>query len=303
MAVKSKRLFCFGYGYVCDYLGHALQEQGGWTLSGTTRDSEKRNVLLNRRIRAHIFDEEHPLADPTSILRDVTHVLVAAPPDAQGAPAFRMHAEDVLRMPNLEWFGYISTTGVYGDRNGGSVDEMSEVNPTNVRGQKRLTAERQWLSLWETYNLPVHIFRLSGIYGPGRSALDTVRVGVPRRIDKPGHKFNRIHVEDIVQAIIQSFEQPNPGAAYNLADDQPAPSHEVISYACELLDMPVPPLIPFSEADVSPMVNSFYKDNKIVLNNRIKEELGVNLKYPDYKSGLDGCLAAEQYAESQQETA
>ncbi|NQZ13524.1 MAG: SDR family oxidoreductase [Alphaproteobacteria bacterium] len=303
MSGKSKRLFCFGYGYVCDYLGYDLQQQGGWTLSGTTRDEERRNELLARRIRTHIFDNDHPLTDPVSALRDVTHVLVAAPPDRNGAPAFNMHADDILKMPNLEWFGYLSTTGVYGDRNGHAVDESSELNPTNARGEKRARAEQQWLSLFKSHGLPVHIFRLSGIYGPGRSALDSVRVGVARRIDKPGHKFNRIHVDDIVQAILASFEKPNPGSAYNLADDLPAPSHEVIGYACDLLGLETPPLIPFNEADLAPMALSFYKDNKVVLNNKIKEELGVALKYPDFKSGLQGCLEAEKYAEEQEKSA
>jgi len=293
---KNKRFFCFGYGYVCDYLGHALQQQGGWTLSGTTRDEEKRNILMGRRIRTHIFDDNKPLVDPAAVLRDVTHLMIAAPPDRNGAPAFNMHAEDVLKMPNLEWVGYLSTTGVYGDRNGGMVDENGELNPTNARGEKRVRAERQWLSLFHHYQIPVHIFRLSGIYGPGRSALDTIRAGVARRIEKPGHKFNRIHVDDIVNVLLASFANPNPGAAYNLADDEPAPSHEVIKYACELLGMPVPDLLPFDQADLAPMALSFYKDNKHVLNNRIKQELGVSLKYPNFRAGLRGCLEAEKYA-------
>ena len=301
MVTKNKRLFCFGYGYVCDYLGYALQQQGGWTLSGTTRNDERRNELLARRIRTRIFDEYVPMADPTSALRDVTHLLIAAPPTKNGAPAFNMHADDVLKMKNLEWVGYLSTTGVYGDRNGGEVNEKSELNPTNARGEKRVKAERQWLSLFYHHDIPVHIFRLSGIYGPGRSALDTIRAGVARRINKPGHKFNRIHVDDIVQTLIASFENPNPGAAYNLADDSPAPSHEVIAYACELLGIPVPPCIPFDEADLAPMAMSFYKDNKIVLNNRIKEELGVQLKYPTFQTGLEGCLQAERLAAEQAE--
>jgi len=296
MSEKSKRLFCFGYGYVADYLGYALQQQGGWTLSGTTRDAERRNTLISRRIRTHIFDNEHPIADPEKVLRDVTHVLIAAPPDRYGAPAFRMHAEDIIKMPNLQWVGYLSTTGVYGDRNGAPVNESSELNPTNARGEKRVVAERQWLSLLDSHNIPVHIFRLAGIYGPGRSALDSIRAGVARRIDKPGHKFNRIHVEDIVQVLMASFDKPNPGAAYNLADDQPAPSHEVIEKACQLLGITVPPLLPFEEADLAPMALSFYKDNKFVLNDRIKQELGVQLKYPDFRAGLEGCLAAEEYA-------
>lgn len=293
---KSKRLFCFGYGYSCDYLGYELQRLGGWTLGGTTRDPEKRRGLLARRIRTQIFDYNYPLADADAILREVTHLLISTPPDDDGDPVFNVHASDIAHMPNLQWVGYLSTTGVYGDRAGGSVDENSEIRPSSKRGSRRAVAEQQWLSLYREYGLPIHIFRLAGIYGPGRSALDSVRAGVARRIDKPGQVFNRIHVEDIAQTLIASMNNSNPGAAYNLADDDPRPSHEVIRYACELLGLNVPPLIPFNEADMAPIALSFYKDNKYVLNNRIKQELGVILKYPNYKVGLEGCLAAEQAA-------
>ncbi len=296
MMDKSKRLFCFGYGYTCDYLGHALQRAGGWTVSGTTRDPDKRRMLLSQRIRAHIFDYEHPLPDPYFILRDVTHLLISTPPDDDGDPTFNMHGEDLLRLPNLEWVGYLSTTGVYGDRNGGWVDENSEIRPGSRRGSRRVRAEEQWYSLFEHHGLPLHIFRLSGIYGPGRSALDSVRAGVARRIDKPGQAFNRIHVEDIVQVLMASFDRPRPGAVYNLADDDPEPSHEVIRYACELLNILPPPLIPYDEADMAPIARSFYQDNKRIKNDLIKNELGVVLKYPNFREGLIGCLEAERHA-------
>ncbi len=296
MMDKSKRLFCFGYGYTCDYLGHALQRTGGWTVSGTTRDPDKRRMLLAQRIRAHLFDYEHPLPDPYFVLRDVTHLLISTPPDDTGDPTFAMHGEDLLRLPNLEWVGYLSTTGVYGDRNGGWVDENSEIRPTSRRGSRRVRAEEQWYSLFEYYGLPLHIFRLSGIYGPGRSALDSVRAGVARRIDKPGQAFNRIHVEDIVQVLKTSFDRPRPGAIYNLADDEPEPSHEVIRYACELLGIKAPPLIPYDEADMAPIARSFYQDNKRIKNDLIKQELGVALKYPNFRDGLIGCLDAERHA-------
>ena len=292
---KSKRLFCFGYGYTCDYLGHALQQQGGWTLSGTTRDAERKTQLMERRVRAHIFDYEHPLGDPEYILRDVTHLLISTPPNDQGDPAFLIYRNEIARLSNLEWLGYLSTSGVYGDRSGGWVDENSEVRPTSKRGSRRARAEQQWITLAQNHGLPLHIFRLSGIYGPGRSALDSVRAGVARRIDKPGQAFNRIHVEDVVQTLLASFDRPNAGQVYNLADDDPEPSHEVIRYACELLGQPPPPLVPFENVDMAPMALSFYKDNKRVRNDRIKTELGVTLKYPNYRAGLDACLEAEDY--------
>ena len=293
--IPRKRLFCFGHGYAADYLGYALQQsQENWTIGGTTRDEERRQELLARRVRARIFDYQHPIIDPKTLFGRFTHILISTPPDDEGDPVFNMHAEDFVNLPNLQWVGYLSSTGVYGNRDGGAVDENSEVRPISKRGSRRAMAESQWMMLHQRYGAPVHIFRLSGIYGPGRSALDSVRAGAARRIDKPGHFFNRIHVDDITQTLLSSFRNPNPGAVYNLADDYPAPSHEVIAEACHLLHLPVPPLIPFEDADLAPIAQSFYKDNKHVLNNRIKEELGVQLKYPDYKSGLKGCLEAEE---------
>jgi hypothetical protein len=293
---KSKRLFCFGFGYTCDYLGYALRQATGWTLSGTTRDPERKNQLMSRRIRTHIFDYDHPLPDPHHVLRDVTHILISTPPDDTGDPSFNAHAEDILNLPSLEWVGYLSTTAVYGGRDGGWVSEQSEIRPSTKRGTRRARAEQQWLSLFRDHGLPVHIFRLAGIYGPGRSALDSVRAGVARRIEKEGQAFNRIHVEDIVQVLRASFARPHPGAAYNLSDDDPVPSHEVIKYACEMLGLKPPPLIPYDEADMAPIARSFYHDNKRVQNDLIKNELGVTLKYPDFRSGLEACLRAEEHA-------
>ncbi len=291
-----KKLFCFGYGYTCDYLGYELLERGGWSVSGTTRDRDKRSVLRARGIDAHIFDLEHPLADPLHILEGATHVLISTPPGEEGDPTFVMHAEDLLRIPTIEWAGYLSTTGVYGDREGGWVDESAELRPTTKRGSRRVRAEDQWLSLYKSHNFPVHMFRLAGIYGPGRSALDSVRAGVARRINKPGHAFGRVHVEDIVRTLIASFERPHPGRIYNVIDDVPAPSHEVIAYACELLGREPPPLVDFEEANLAPITRSFYMDNRRTKNDLIKTELGVALKYPDFRSGLRGCQEAENYA-------
>lgn len=294
--VDQKKLFCFGYGYSCDYLGHELERLGGWSLAGTTRDESKKEKLRTRNIDGHIFDYKHPLVDPSFILEGTTHLLISTPPNDDGDPSFLMHAKDILKISTLEWVGYLSTTGVYGNRDGGEVDEQDERIPTSKRGSRRVKAEDQWLSLLKSDGLPVHIFRLAGIYGPGRSALDSIRAGVARRIDKPGHAFSRIHVEDIVQALIASMAKPSAGALYNVCDDYPAPSHEVISYACELIGKVAPPLLPYDEADLAPITRSFYADNKRVKNDKIKSELGVDLKYKDFKDGLKACLDAEDYA-------
>lgn len=290
---KPKKLFCFGYGYSCEYVGHALQQQGDWKILGTTRDSEKRRELLRRGVKSYIFDYEHPLGDPYFILDGVTHLLISTPPGDEGDPAFLLHGDAIAACKTLEWVGYFSSTAVYGDREGGDVTEQSEIRPTNKRGSRRALAEDQWMSLWQAYGLPLHIFRLAGIYGPGRSALDSVRAGVARRIHKEGHAFNRVHVEDVVQTVLASMARPDPGAAYNVADDSPVPSHEVIAYACELLGLDVPPLLNYDEIDMAPIARSFYKDNKRVRNDKIKQELGVTLKYPDFRSGLEACLAVE----------
>ena len=292
----NNKLFCFGYGYSCDYLGHELLSNENWSVSGTTRSNEKKQSLRSRGVQAYIFDYEHPLPDPAFILEDTTHLIISTPPSDEGDPAFVSHAEDILKLKNLQWVGYLSTTGVYGNRDGDWVNENSELRPSSKRGSRRVKAEEQWQSLYKNHDLPLHIFRLAGIYGPGRSALDTVRVGTARRINKPGHIFSRIHVEDITNILLASMAKPNPGAIYNVCDDNPAPSHEIISYACEILGRPEPELINFDEADMTPMARSFYSDNKLVNNNRIKEELDVQLKYPNFKEGLKACMDAEKHA-------
>ncbi len=292
---KEKHLFCFGYGYSCDHLGQELMRRGGWRISGTTRDLEKREYLRSQGINAYIFDQDNPLPDLVYMLKDVTHIIISTPPSNEGGPTFNTHAEDILNLTNLEWVGYLSTVSPYGDRGGGWVDENSELRPTTKRGSRRKNVEEQWLSLFKNYDLPIHIFRLAGIYGPGRSALDIVRLGISRRIDKPGHYFNRIHVEDVVQVLMASMLNKKPGEIYNICDDMPSLSQEVIDYACKLLGMESPPLLPFDKVDLAPIHQSFYKDNKRVRNNKIKNELGIKLKYESYKQGLKACLVAEEF--------
>lgn len=291
----TKKLFCFGYGYVAQALARDLNRSGkNYAIAGTTRDLDKMRKLRREGIDAHLFDEDHPLADPLLILKDTTHLLLSVPPDDQGDPSFVFHAEDILRIPTIEWIGLLSSTAVYGDRDGGVVDENSEIRPTNKRGSRRALAEQQWLSLFETYSMPVNVFRLAGIYGPGRSALDAVRAGNSRRISKPGHAFSRIHLDDIVQILEAAMASPIPGNVYNVADDHPSPSHELIAYACEKLGIIPGPVIPFEQADMAPMARSFYLDNKRIDASKIKRDLGVTLLHPDYKSGIDACLEAER---------
>lgn len=289
---RQKRLFCFGYGYTCEYLGRELMARG-WRVAGTTRDPEKLYRMKAEGIEGYLFDEDVPLGDPIGILRGTTHLLLSIPPEDAGDPAFLTHGDDIAETTGIEWAGYLSTTGVYGNRDGGWVNEESELRPETRRGLRRVRSEEQWLSLFREHGLPVHIFRLAGIYGPGRSALDSVRAGNARRIDKPGHAFSRVHIKDIVQVLLASMDKPHPGRVYNVADDRAAPSHEVIARSCELLGLKPLPLLPYVEADLAPITLSFYSDNKRINNDRIKTELGVTLEYPDFIKGLDACLEAE----------
>jgi nucleoside-diphosphate-sugar epimerase len=293
---RQNRLFCFGYGYSCEYLARTLKSDGGWEIAGTTRDPEKKKSMRTAGVETYMFSGDASLVDARQFLEGTTHLLISTPPDDQGDPAFRHHADDVLGIDGLRWVGYLSSTSVYGDRDGGWVDEESELRPNSKRGSRRAKAEDQWLTLWKDEGLPVHIFRLAGIYGPSRSALDAVRAGVSRRIDKPGHAFSRVHIDDIVQVLLASMSQPNPGRVYNVCDDEAAPSHKLIALACEMLGMSVPALIPYEQADLAPMTRSFYSDNKRVKNERIKKELGITLRHPDFRSGLEACLAQEAAA-------
>lgn len=284
---NQPRLFCFGFGYTAASLAGALRAEG-WSVAGTCRDQAKRDGLAAQGVEAYLFDRGRPL-DP-AVLAGATCILSSVPPDAEGDPVADRHGADLARLKSLAWLGYLSTTGVYGDRQGGWVDEGSARDTVSARGRRRVMAEDAWLALHRDHGVPVHLFRLAGIYGPGRSALDAVRAGTAQRIDKPGQVFSRIHVMDIVRTLRASIAKPAPGAAYNLADDCPAPPQDVVAYACELLGVALPPLVPFEKAHLSEMARSFYAECKRVRNDRIKNDLGVALAYPDYKAGLKALL-------------
>ena len=273
------RLFVFGLGYTATALARALLAEG-WTVAGTCRTPEGAAALRTQGVEPVPFDGAAPL-DPAAMV-GTTHLLASIPPDPDD-PALRHHAEDIAANISLAWIGYLSTTSVYGVTDGSPVDEDTPCTPTSARGQRRLHAEQTWQSL----PLPAHVFRLSGIYGPGRSAFDTIRAGRAQRIVKPGHAFNRIHVADIVQTLRASLAKPVPGRVYNLADDLPAPSADLITYVCSLMCIAPPPEIPFDQAVLSPMAREFWADNKRVANDRIKQELGVRLVYPTWREGLD----------------
>ena len=220
-------------------------------------------------------------------LAGTTHLLTTIPPTETGDPVLARYGDALARIAGtLDWAGYLSTTGVYGDTGGDWVEENAPLAPSGPRQTRRVTAERTW----EAALPAAHVFRLAGIYGPGRSALDQVRAGQAKCVDKPGHVFSRIHVDDIATVLMASFARPNPGAVYNVCDDCPAEPAEVVREACRLLGLAPPPPVPFDEVGLSPMAASFWRDNRRVCNRRIKEELGVRLAHPDFRAGLAACL-------------
>jgi len=277
------KLFCFGLGYSALALAETLLAEG-WGVAGTCRAAEKQADFARRGVEALLFESDRPLVE--SAFEGVTHVLQSIPPGAEGDPVLAMHGAMLARRRQIRWFGYLSTTGVYGDRGGDWVEEHDDLQPTGERGRRRVAAEVGWSRLLYAEGLPLHVFRLAGIYGPGRSALDSLRAGTAKRVIKPGQVFSRIHVADIVQVLRASMARPNAGAVYNVCDDDPAPPWEVVEYAAELLSIPAPPAVPFEQAELSDMARSFYDDNKRVRNDRIKRELGVQLMYPSYREGL-----------------
>lgn len=285
----SHRLFSFGLGYSVQYLAASLPTDT-WQIAGTVRSQDAKDRLAGRGWEIHIYDGNAPLSNIDEILAGTTHLVDSAPPGSSGDPVLQHHATSIAAIKGLEWMGYLSTTGVYGDRNGDWVDETSARTPSGTRGRRRVDAEDAWLRLYCEHAVPVHLFRLAGIYGPGRSALDTVRQNRARRIIKPGQVFSRTHVEDIARILAASMAHPNPGQAYNVCDDEAAPPQDVISYACALLGVDAPPEIPFDSAELSDMARSFYQDNKRVSNARIKDELHVDLAWPNYRVGLQGLM-------------
>ena len=287
-------LLSLGHGYSARALVPLLP---GWRVIGTTRSAEKARALEAQGVEPRLFPGDDLRAD----IAGATHLLTSIAPDGEpepDAPPSRPVADPVLRAlrgaiaeaaPRLAWAGYLSTTGVYGDHGGGWVDEDAPLAPATARGEARVRAEAEWRAV---PGLPLHVFRLAGIYGPGRGPFAKLRAGTARRIVKPGQVFSRIHVDDVAATLRASIERPEPGAVYNVCDDAPAPPQDVIADAARLLGLPVPPEVPFEEAELSPMARSFYAESKRVRNDRIRA-LGVRLRHPDHRSGLRAILAAE----------
>lgn len=285
----DKTLLSIGHGYSAQALAARLVPQG-WRIIGTTRKADKLAALSETGIDPVVW----PGADLGALLEQVPNILVSAGPGPDGDPVLNELHDDIARAaPHLRWVGYLSTTGVYGDQDGDWVDEDSTLAPSTHRGSARVEAESRWQAIPD---LPLHIFRLAGIYGPGRGPFAKVRAGTARRIIKEGQVFSRIHVEDIAQALDLSLHRPQPGAIYNLCDDDPAPPQDVIAHAASLLGLPVPEAIPIDEADMTPMARSFYAESKKVRNDKIKQALGWKPSFPSYRAGLAALLASDDDA-------
>lgn len=279
------RLICFGLGYTARFLARRLQKQG-WEVLGTTRSEKSAGKLKADGFDVRLYSGEQRSDELAAELTNATHVLLCIGPDEDGDPVLAHYGEDLEQAKGIEWAGYLSTVGVYGDHEGAWVDEETPPRPVSKRSVWRARAERDWLDFGEQSGLPVHIFRLAGIYGPGTGPQEKARSGTARRINKPGQVFNRIHVDDIASVLETSIAQPNPGTIYNVCDDEPAPPQDVVAHVCELLGIEPPAEVSFEEADLTPIGKSFYGENKRVSNRRIKEELGVALKYPTYREGM-----------------
>jgi hypothetical protein len=281
-----KHLLCFGFGFSAQALTRLLRDECTVTeieikMTATSRSDEGLELIRAHGVNALRFGSGFQIPD------DVTHLLVSAPPSESGDPVLQVCGEELCaRASSLEWVGYLSTTGVYGDHQGAWVDEETALAPNTERGRKRVAAEAAWLDLHKRCGLPVHIFRLAGIYGSGRNVLENLRDGTAKRTIKPGQVFSRIHVEDIAGIVRASMARPHPGRAYNVADDEPCPPQDVVTYGAELLGMAPPPETPFEAASLSPMAKSFFADSKRVRNDRVKNELGYVFKFPDFRVGL-----------------
>ncbi|KJC59699.1 epimerase [Bradyrhizobium sp. LTSPM299] len=285
------KLLVFGYGYAAQAVAERLRGSGA-EIAATVRTQAKADLLARSGVRTRLLSDAHH--DPTIADEIIASdaILVSIPPDQGGDRVLAAFGEAIAAAPRLRWIGYLSTVGVYGDHVGGWVDETTPVAPREGRSRIRAEAEQAWLDFGAARGKAVHLFRLAGIYGPGRNQLVQLAAGTARRIVKPGQVFNRIHVADIAAVIEASLKRPRGGAIYNVSDDEPAPPQDVVGFAAQLCGVAPPPELPFEQADLTPMGRSFYGENKRVRNGLIKRELGVVLRYPNYREALAALRAS-----------
>lgn len=283
-------LFCFGLGYSARVFAREQFDQG-WRVSGTSRTRSGADAIDAMGAAGFVFDG-HQMDDALlASLSDATHILISIAPDENGDPVLH-HAERLRTAINTAtWIGYLSTIGVYGNHDGAWIDEETVPQPKSERSRRRLKAEQSWEEFARTIDAPLQVFRLAGIYGPGRSAVDKLQAGTARRLIKDGQVFNRIHVDDIAGALRAGMHQHCQAGIYNVCDDLPAPPQDVVAFGAELLGVQVPPGQDFETADLSPMARSFYSENKRCRNAKMKDRLGVRLLYPSYRDGIAAIVA------------
>lgn len=284
-------ILILGLGYSAGFFARAALVRG-WEVTGTVRSAEKAAELSREGIRTLVFGGFAVSSALAKAVAEADAVLVSVQPAEDGDPALGPLRAALMAAPNLRWIGYLSTIGVYGDQGGAWIDEAAPPSPTNARTRQRVEIEEAWLQLGRDSGKPVQIFRLSGIYGPGRNAITKLRNGTANRLIKPGQVFNRIHVDDIAGVLMASLAQPRQGAIYNVTDDEPGPPQDVITFAAELTGLEPPPEIPFEQAQLSPMAASFYGESKRVSNALVKREFGYAFRYPTYREALRALAAA-----------
>lgn len=285
-----RHLFIFGFGYSARVFAERCMARG-WQVSGTSRSAAGVAAIAASGAQGYLFDGAQASASAGSALDQATHVLISAGPDDDGDPVLRFHGDDLAACGRVQWLGYLSTVGVYGDHDGAWVDETTPTRPVSARSRRRVAAEQAWTAFAREAGMALQIFRLAGIYGPGRGPLEKLRAGTSRRIIKPGQVFNRIHVADIAQVLEAGAERAGSSGIYNVADDEPAPPQDVIAYGAELLGLPVPPEVAFENADLGAMGRSFYSENKRVCNDKMKAAFEIALAYPSYREGLAAIAA------------
>jgi nucleoside-diphosphate-sugar epimerase len=285
-------LLIFGLGYSTS---HFAARYGGRFahIAGTFRSATPGERLPELpRVQRLEYDGLKPTPAIEAAIAQATHILTSIAPDDEGDPVLRHFGEALAQAPNLAWIGYLSTVGVYGDAAGAWIDETAPLRPTLERNAMRVTVEQQWLDLARGRGAAAQIFRLAGIYGPGRNAVVNLRRGTARRIVKPGQVFNRIHVEDIAGTVMAGIEHPKAGPFFNVTDNEPAPPQDVVTFAAGLVGIVPPPEIAYDAAQMSPMARSFYGENKRVSNRLIREDLGYRLAFPTYREGIRACAEA-----------
>ena len=292
--MSERQIFVFGAGYSGKAFARANKDAA--TILGTTRSPEKFEALRRAGIAPLLFDGALT-GEIGEALKQTTHLVISVAPEEAGDPVLNATRAAISQMPALEWIGYLSTVGVYGNYDGAWVDETAQCRPVSKRSVMRVEAEQDWLRLGRDLGRPVAILRLSGIYGPGRNALVNLENGTARRLVKPDQVFNRIHCDDIAGSLWQLIEG-NTGGIFNVTDDLPAPPQDVVAYAASLMGVTPPPEIPFDAAQLSPMARSFYGENKRVANAAIKAA-GYRFRFPDYRSALDHMWASGDWRDGE----